>query len=100
MKKVIICLRSALAHCSPPHWRLRMSNGIAVMPDNGIENVRMVCDETGRCWQQRGQRRVVSRIPAIMPAWSGRAGGIKPEQGELIHIRSLAIRLRPPALAA
>lgn len=29
------------------------------MPDNGIENVRMVCDESGRCWRQRGQRRVV-----------------------------------------
>ena len=36
-----------------------LSNGIAVMPDNGIEHVRMVCDESGRCWRQRGQRRVV-----------------------------------------
>ena len=38
-----------------------LSNGIAVMPDNGIENVRLVCDDTGRCWRQRGQRRVVIR---------------------------------------
>lgn len=36
-----------------------LSNGIAAMPDNGIENVRMVCDEYGRCWRQRGQRRVI-----------------------------------------
>ena len=30
-----------------------LSNGIAVMPDNNIENVRMVCNEYGRCWRQR-----------------------------------------------
>jgi hypothetical protein len=36
-----------------------LSNGIAVVPDNGIENVRMVCNEYGRCWQERGQRRVI-----------------------------------------
>jgi hypothetical protein len=36
-----------------------LSNGITAMPDNGIEKVRMVCDESGRCWRQRGQRRVV-----------------------------------------
>ena len=33
-------------------------NGIAVMPDNGIENVRMVCDQYGRCWRD-GSRRVI-----------------------------------------
>jgi hypothetical protein len=27
--------------------------------DSGIENVRMVCDEYGRCWRQRGARRVI-----------------------------------------
>jgi hypothetical protein len=27
--------------------------------DNGIENVRMVCDEYGRCWRERGPRRVI-----------------------------------------
>ena len=26
---------------------------------NGIENVRMVCNEDGRCWRERGPRRVV-----------------------------------------
>ena len=36
-----------------------LSNGIAAMPDNNIENVRLVCDEYGRCWRQRGARRVV-----------------------------------------
>jgi hypothetical protein len=27
--------------------------------DNGIENVRMVCNENGRCWRERGSRRVI-----------------------------------------
>jgi hypothetical protein len=28
-------------------------------PDNNIENVRMVCNENGRCWRERGARRVI-----------------------------------------
>lgn len=36
-----------------------LSNGLSVMPDNGIENVRMVCDDTGRCYRTREGRRVV-----------------------------------------
>jgi len=27
--------------------------------DNGVENVRMVCDQSGRCWRERGARRVI-----------------------------------------
>ncbi|MBN8992976.1 MAG: hypothetical protein J0H42_32475 [Rhizobiales bacterium] len=60
MKKLIVSLAigaSALlasgANAAP------LSNGIAVMPDNGIENVRMVCDEYGQCYRTRGGRRVV-----------------------------------------
>jgi hypothetical protein len=36
-----------------------LSNGMAVMADNGIENVRMVCDEFGQCYRTRGGRRIV-----------------------------------------
>src|SRR4051794_35071667 len=36
-----------------------LTNGLAVLPDNGIENVRMVCNENGRCWRERGARRVI-----------------------------------------
>jgi hypothetical protein len=32
---------------------------VAPVLDNGIENVRMVCDEYGRCWRERGPRRVI-----------------------------------------
>ena len=31
----------------------------SVLPDNGIENVRLVCDDSGRCYRTRGGRRVV-----------------------------------------
>ena len=37
-----------------------LANGIVAVPDNGIENVRLVCDQYGRrCWQDRGPRRVI-----------------------------------------
>ena len=29
--------------------------------DNGVENVRMVCDQFGRCWRERGERRMIQR---------------------------------------
>src|SRR3954463_15100396 len=38
-----------------------LSNGLTVMPDNGIENVRMVCDEFGRCYRDRSRRVVIER---------------------------------------
>ena len=31
----------------------------AVAPDSNIEQVRMVCNEYGRCWQERRARRVI-----------------------------------------
>jgi hypothetical protein len=31
----------------------------SVLPDNGIENVRLVCDDYGRCYRARGGPRVV-----------------------------------------
>src|SRR3954469_10262283 len=30
-------------------------------PDGNVQNVRMVCDEYGRCWRQRSERRVILR---------------------------------------
>ena len=31
----------------------------SMLPDNGVENVRLVCDEFGRCYRTRSGRRVV-----------------------------------------
>jgi hypothetical protein len=60
MKKVIIsfalgagALFGTAASAAP------MTNGVAGVSNNNIENVRMVCSETGRCWRERSGRRVV-----------------------------------------
>lgn len=38
------------------------SNGFSVLPANGVENVRVVCDQNGRCFRTRaGQRVVIQR---------------------------------------
>jgi hypothetical protein len=38
-----------------------LSPNAAVAPESNIQNVRMVCNEDGRCWRQRGERRVIIR---------------------------------------
>jgi predicted secreted protein len=32
-----------------------------VARDGNVQNVRMVCDDSGRCWRQRSERRVILR---------------------------------------
>ena len=60
MKKVIISLAlGAGALFATAASAAPLTNGLAVIPDNGIENVRMVCNENGRCWRERGARRVI-----------------------------------------
>ena len=38
-----------------------LSPNAAVAPESNVQNVRMVCNEDGRCWRQRGERRVIIR---------------------------------------
>jgi hypothetical protein len=38
-----------------------LSSGLTALPDSNIEQVRMVCNENGRCWRERGERRVIVR---------------------------------------
>jgi hypothetical protein len=38
-----------------------LANGLTAMPDSNIEQVRMVCNENGRCWRERGERQVIVR---------------------------------------
>ena len=40
-----------------------LSAGVSVAPESNIQNVRMVCSEDGRCWRERGERRVIIRDP-------------------------------------
>jgi hypothetical protein len=38
-----------------------LTAGLSAAHDSNIQNVRMVCDENGRCWHQRDDRRVIIR---------------------------------------
>jgi hypothetical protein len=38
-----------------------LSADVSVVPESNIQNVRMVCNEAGQCWRERGQRRVIVR---------------------------------------
>jgi hypothetical protein len=38
-----------------------LSANVKVEPGSNIQHVRMVCDENGRCWRERGERRVIIR---------------------------------------
>jgi hypothetical protein len=38
-----------------------LSPNASVAPESNIQNVRMVCNEDGRCWRERGERRVIVR---------------------------------------
>ena len=40
-----------------------LSPNVSVAPESNIQNVRMVCNEAGQCWRQRGERRVIIREP-------------------------------------
>ncbi len=33
----------------------------SIAPESNIQNVRMVCNENGQCWRERGERRVIIR---------------------------------------
>src|SRR5512135_3750049 len=38
-----------------------LSANASVAPESNIQNVRMVCNEDGRCWRERGERHVIIR---------------------------------------
>jgi hypothetical protein len=50
-----------------------LSAGVSVTPDSNIQNVRMVCNEDGRCWRERGERRVIVRDPSDSYGYAPRA---------------------------
>jgi hypothetical protein len=40
-----------------------LSADMSVRQESNIQNVRMVCNESGRCWRERGERRVIIHEP-------------------------------------
>jgi hypothetical protein len=62
MKKFAISLAAgASAQFATSAFAAPLSNGMTTLPDSNVEQVRMVCNENGRCWRERGQRRVIIR---------------------------------------
>ena len=60
-----------------------LSNGAAIYPSD-VENVRLVCNENGRCFRERRERRVIIRARDSYPreryierrGYEDRGGGI------------------------
>jgi hypothetical protein len=40
-----------------------LSADVSAAPESNIQKVRMVCNENGRCWRERGERQVIIREP-------------------------------------
>ncbi len=49
------CLLSSGANAAP------LSVSTSMLPDNGVQNVRMVCDDSGRCYRTRSRRVVIQQ---------------------------------------
>ena len=38
-----------------------LSPNLSAAPESNVQNVRMVCNENGRCWRERSERHVIIR---------------------------------------
>jgi hypothetical protein len=64
MKNLAICLAAgASALFMTAASAAPLSADVSVAPESNIQKVRMVCSEDGRCWRERGERRVIVREP-------------------------------------
>jgi hypothetical protein len=64
MNKIVIPLAvAATALLATAASAAPLSADVSVGPASNIQNVRMVCNENGRCWRERGERRVIIRDP-------------------------------------
>jgi hypothetical protein len=68
----------------------------SVAPESNVQNVRMVCNEAGQCWRQRGERRVIIRE-------SGDSYGYAPRRERYIERRGYGegggIGIRAPGVS-
>jgi len=49
-----------------------LSADVSVASESNIQYVRMVCNENGRCWRERSERRVIIREPDDSYAYAPR----------------------------
>jgi hypothetical protein len=64
MKSLVISLAvGASALLASAASAAPLSTDLSVRPDGNIQNVRLVCNENGRCWREHSERRVIIREP-------------------------------------
>ena len=73
-----------------------LSPNAAVAPDSNIQNVRMVCNEDGRCWRERGERRVIIRESRNSYGYAPREGYVERRTYES---REPGIGIRAPGVS-
>jgi hypothetical protein len=61
MKKLTIAMAAGAAALFATTASAAPLSTSSVASNGNIQNVRMVCNENGRCWRERGERRVISR---------------------------------------
>src|SRR5206468_3687607 len=62
MRKIAIAIAAgASAMLATAAGAAPLSSGVTALPDSNVQQVRMVCNEDGRCWRERGDRRVIIR---------------------------------------
>jgi len=67
-----------------------------VASDSNIQNVRMVCNEDGRCWRERGERRVIIRETPDAYGYAPREGYVERRRYES---REPGIGIRAPGVS-
>ena len=68
----------------------------AVASDSNIQNVRMVCNEDGRCWRERGERQVIVRESRDSYGYAPREGYVERRGYEA---REPSIGIRAPGVS-
>jgi hypothetical protein len=67
-----------------------------IASDGNIQNVRMVCNEDGRCWRERGERSVIIREPRDSYGYAPREGYVERRRYEA---REPGIGIRAPGVS-
>jgi hypothetical protein len=67
-----------------------------VASDSNIQSVRMICNEDGRCWREREERRVIIREPRESYGYARREGYVERRTYES---REPGIGIRAPGVS-
>jgi hypothetical protein len=67
-----------------------------VASDSNVQTVRMVCNESGRCWRERDERRVIIREPRDSYGYAPREGYVERRTYES---REPGIGIRAPGVS-